>query len=95
MSKCKSCGADIIWIKTAAGKNMPCDAQPISYDTAHPATAECVQGGRQVLTLVTPDGRITRGIYNPESEKYGYLSHFSTCPNADSFRKGKGTRNPK
>lgn len=23
--KCKSCGADIIWIKTLAGKQMPCD----------------------------------------------------------------------
>lgn len=30
MSKCKSCNAEIIWLKTAAGKNMPVDA-----DTYH------------------------------------------------------------
>ncbi len=25
MSKCKSCGAEIHWLKTRAGKNMPVD----------------------------------------------------------------------
>ena len=28
MSKCSSCGAEIIWAKTPAGKNMPLDAKP-------------------------------------------------------------------
>jgi hypothetical protein len=28
MSKCKSCGAEIIWAKTAKGKKMPFDAIP-------------------------------------------------------------------
>ena len=36
MSKCKSCGAEIIWIKTKNGKNMPCDAKPISYRNTFP-----------------------------------------------------------
>lgn len=31
MSKCRSCGAEIIWIKTARGKAMPCDAEPVVY----------------------------------------------------------------
>lgn len=28
MSQCKSCGAEIKWIKTLAGKNHPIDAKP-------------------------------------------------------------------
>lgn len=27
ISKCKGCGADIIWVKTKNGKSMPCDAK--------------------------------------------------------------------
>lgn len=26
--KCKGCGAEIYWVKTDNGKNMPIDAQP-------------------------------------------------------------------
>lgn len=29
MPKCKSCGAEIEWIKTDKGKNAPIDAKPI------------------------------------------------------------------
>ena len=32
MSKCKRCGAEIIWITTVAGKNMPCDAEPVALN---------------------------------------------------------------
>ena len=33
MATCKGCGAEIIWIKTPAGKLMPCDAQKITIIT--------------------------------------------------------------
>jgi len=42
---CRGCGADIYWIKTTRGKNLPLD----------------------------PDGR----------------AHFSSCPNAEDFRRDK------
>ena len=29
MPLCKACSTPIIWIKTAAGKNMPIDAKPV------------------------------------------------------------------
>jgi len=32
-SKCSSCGAEIIWTVTAAGKRMPVDAAPIGKVT--------------------------------------------------------------
>jgi len=28
MATCKSCGADILWVRTAAGKDMPVCAKP-------------------------------------------------------------------
>ena len=31
MSACKACMAAIIWIKTPAGKSIPCDATPRYY----------------------------------------------------------------
>ena len=31
MTRCKGCGAEIRWIKTAAGKNMPLDFQPVRF----------------------------------------------------------------
>ena len=30
MAECKSCKAEIIWIKTPAGRNHPVDAEPMS-----------------------------------------------------------------
>ena len=78
MSKCKSCGAEIIWIKTKNGKAMPCNPQKISYRNTWPAGD---------LTLITPDGKIAKGTLDFDSDSYGYESHFATCPAAGNFRK--------
>ena len=51
--ECRSCGAAIVWAKSAKGKNMPLDA----------------------ASKVWRDGA------------YWLVSHFATCPEADSFRK--------
>ena len=32
-SKCRGCQAEIIWIKTTGGKNMPCDPEKITIVT--------------------------------------------------------------
>lgn len=78
MSKCRSCGAEIIWIKMrGTGKAMPCDAKKISYsENMHP-------GASSALTLVTESGTIVRTVFDPAGDKIGYISHFSTCPNAN------------
>lgn len=31
MARCKSCGADIVWITTRSGKPMPCDVGLIPF----------------------------------------------------------------
>ena len=78
MSKCKSCGAEIIWIKTASGKMMPCNTRKIGYRNTD---------SKGDVTLVTPDGKIVTGTIDLSSDTYGYESHFATCPAASRFRK--------
>lgn len=81
MAKCKGCGADIIWIKMPTGKAMPCDPEKVPYKNTFPAGE---------LTLITPEGKIAKGELDLNSETYGYVSHFATCPVANKFRKEKG-----
>jgi len=78
ISRCKTCGKEIIWIKTTAGKNMPCDAGGIL----------CRPDKQGDLTLVTRDGKTIRAVKDETSELVGYTSHFATCPAANGWRKG-------
>ena len=82
MNKCKSCGAEIIWIKMAGGKSMPCNPQKISYRNTFPAGD---------MTLITPEGKIAKGTMELDSDTYGYESHFATCP-AAAFHRKRGTK---
>lgn len=79
MSYCKSCGAEIKWIKMLSGKNMPVNAQKryIVKD-----------GGNEVL--VTEGGELIKGTFatlEDGANGEGYISHFSTCPNAGRHRR--------
>lgn len=85
MATCRSCGAEIRWIKTRNGKNMPVD--PEEYYVLEGAVTE----NRQAITFVSGDGRIIRGVtVRPENPlgEICYISHFATCPYADQHRKG-------
>ncbi len=78
---CKSCGAAIVWIKTTAGKSMPCDAAPVYY------ILKPKSGSKKV---VTQNGEVLSCEYAVEPGKAtgtGYIPHWSTCDKADSFRK--------
>ena len=84
MNRCRSCGAEIIWIKmNGTGKAMPVDAAPISYSEV------LLPGEKNALTLVTGSGMIVRTRFDPGGDKIGYTSHFATCPNANAHRKGR------
>lgn len=48
---CRNCGDRILWIRTAAGKNMPVNPELISY--------RAVPGGKE--RIVTQDGRVIAG----------------------------------
>lgn len=82
MAKCKSCGADIIWIKTDNGKSMPCDADQVLYLD--------VKWGTE--TIVTPNGQVLKCEFTndpDEASGVGHLPHWATCPYADRHRKKK------
>lgn len=78
MNKCKSCGAQIVYVPLTSGKTMPCNARLVDY---YPT-----EGGRQ--RIVTPDGRVVAAEFAGCGEgKVGYISHFATCPKANTYRK--------
>lgn len=79
MSKCKGCGKEIKWVYVNSGKKMPVNPQKIPYRFD-------MRGG---LTLITEDGRIAKAVLDLDSDKYGYESHFATCPAAEIFRRKK------
>lgn len=79
-SICRSCGAEIIWIRMASGKMMPVNARPIAYDPA-------ALSDKDAMTLVTASGKVEKGHFNPGACRIGYTSHFATCPAAASHRK--------
>lgn len=77
MSRCRSCGAEIIWILTAAGKKMPCNPEPVTFTRA---------GGPD--TFVLASGKVERGRRG-SGPQTGFISHFATCPEAALHRHAK------
>ena len=79
--KCKSCRATIGWIKTASGKLMPCNVEPVFYKTTG-------EGNDKVITL---EGVLISCdvVTDPkEADSLGYVPHWGTCNAPDKFRKG-------
>lgn len=80
MGICKGCGKQIIWIKTSAGKSMPCDHTPITYWQKEKAAGK----------VVTPNGEVLScefvGDLN-QATGIGYISHYATCPQSAHFRR--------
>ena len=72
MSKCKHCGAEIIWITTLSGKNMPCEAEAVAFREKVGAKDR----------FVTPNGEVLcfEFIDDPcEGTEMGYIPHFANC----------------
>lgn len=81
-SKCRGCGRPIIFVKTIAGKQMPCDPRLVPFWRKAGASGK----------IVTIDGEVVScELDGPRStvSGCGYVSHFSTCPNGDVFRRKK------
>ena len=81
MSFCRGCGARIFWFKTAAGKSMPVDSEPVQVIETE---------GKDLF--YTEEGETLRGrAARPEEERrggtVGFIPHWKTCPCAADFRK--------
>lgn len=80
--RCRSCGAEIIWVKTVAGKSMPIDATPSDVGTVQ------ILPGQTCTVLSKADAAKVRDMNNKlENTTTLYVSHFATCVNAASHRK--------
>lgn len=77
-TKCKYCGAPIVWVKTENGRDMPCEAEEVKYQ----------HNRRGKSLIVTKDGKVIRGDVLKDSGKtplvrvvdgIGWVSHKSAC----------------
>lgn len=75
MSACRSCGAEIQWAQTEAGKKMPLDAH------------EVAGGNVVVITRVAGDYGMTPVVRYVKNGEGNRVSHFATCENAAEHRR--------
>ena len=84
ISRCRGCGADVLWIRTTANRRKtPVDAEPVSVLP--------MVGGN---TFIRKDGSILFGRKigdawddDPDADVIEcYESHFATCPVGGQFR---------
>lgn len=80
-ANCKKCGAAIVWIRTPGGKPMPCNATPVYYIQKHRSGTKRIvlQNGEVFSCEYTDDPSKATGV--------GFIPHWSSCPDAESFRK--------
>lgn len=79
MSKCKGCGAEIIWRKTESGKSMPCDIRPVFYIPSQFGSDRVLTyNGKIINCNITSDPKEAKGI--------GFIPHWATCPKAFVFK---------
>lgn len=78
MAVCRSCGADILFIRLKSGKYNPVDNIKRTF----------LEGAGSDV-FITTRGEVLRGqpmSIEDGANKEGYVSHFATCPNANMFR---------
>lgn len=77
---CRGCGAPIVWIKTPAGKAMPCDPAPVYYKATPDGKDKVVTTRGEVVSCeIVPGANATDAGYRP---------HWATCPQAGRFKRG-------
>lgn len=81
MSHCKSCGADVFYVRSEHGKNLILNAMPdtergnVRVQSAHDGQVGRVLNKQHAATV-----RAT-------SMEALYLSHFATCPQSQSWHR--------
>jgi hypothetical protein len=75
-AKCRSCGADILWLHSAATRTL----MPLNAEPAKNGNVFIVDG----LAHVKRAGMFEADVVGPL-----YLNHFVTCPSREEHRKAK------
>lgn len=86
MSRCRSCNAAVVWVETEATDTKPGRKMPLDANPSDPRRAARVENGNIIYTGAhTGDGTpIVRYVTGGP-----HLSHFASCPNAQTHRKRK------
>ncbi len=78
---CDKCGAEIVFVTTAKGRQMPCNV----------ATVLVIPDKAGPISGMNSEGRVVRGRKPTDDEVTSStvirISHFATCPAAAAFRK--------
>jgi hypothetical protein len=86
---CKSCGAEIIWVKTEAGKAIPLDAEPTEGGNI---IVQVLGPDREIAHVETAVEKVERHNCPIPAGRVAFVSHFATCPQANAWRKRKENR---
>lgn len=85
LDKCRSCGLDIIWCLSPAGKRMPLDARPVEQlPDPKPKTLYWIEDGDPPQAYKVD----ALGTMEPDIRR---ASHFATCAQARQWS-GRGGR---
>lgn len=81
MSACRSCGAQVLWVKLVPTNRLnPLDPTPSRSGNIR------MLGVRKAVARVLSKADLETAALASEDL---YTSHFATCPNAKQHRKGK------
>ena len=86
MSVCKGCGREIDWIRTAAGKSMPIDPEPVFVIEGDGKDLFFTDEGGTLKGRAARSDEVTTREAKLETP-LGFVPHWKTCPNAAEFRR--------
>ena len=79
-ARCRTCGAEIIWKKTATGKNMPCEAYPITIVPSSGSKFKALDRFGKLIPCVKVD-------QPGDNTEIGWEPHWGNCNNPDAHRR--------
>lgn len=81
-SKCRSCGAAVLWAITEKGKRIPLDAEPNMKGNTMIEAETVEENGHMTERFVA---RIVSPLF--DGSKPRYMPHHATCPDAKKWRR--------
>ena len=75
VKKCRSCGADVLWVVTETGKKMPLDAKAITVFVPDPAQRRARDGD---LCAVSRKAYVSHFATCPDADEWRGGSHRET-----------------
>ena len=82
MARSKSCGAEIVWMKTKNGNDMPCDPALVPFWAKFKAKGK----------VVTLEGDVVSCEFDGDPDditNVGRIPHWATCPFAKQHKRKK------